>query len=297
MPVQDKIKRYALILEKISKSKYPSFEDIQHFLLKQDFPVSHRTMQRDIEQIKYQLNISIEYDRNRNGYYIENIQYSQNIIDLMQQKSFYADLMEFTQQNPKHKEAILLDNDVQQKGFEYTQEILSAIKQQRKIEFEYQKFREEKPKKYTIEPYALKEYDNRWYLVGLLPGTADLRKFGVDRIQQLEVTTTKFPRNKTIETREHFARMIGINDEQKKREIIHLAFSTFQSKYVEALPLHWSQKEIEKDEDWTTFEYFLIPNYELEQKILALGAEVKILKPIKLRNRIRNVLQQILKYY
>lgn len=297
MPVQDKIRRYNLIIEKIRKSKNPSFDEIQHFLMKQDFPISHRTLQRDIEQIKYQLNISVEYNKKVNGYYIQENIHAKNVLDLLQQKSFYTDLMEFIQQNPKHKEAILIDNDIQQKGFEYTQEILTAIKQQRKIEFEYQKFKEEKLKKYTIEPYALKEFENRWYLVGLIFGKPGLYKFGIERILQLSVTTQKFKRDKTVSVAEHFARMIGVNDQQKEREIVHLAFTPLLAKYVETLPLHWTQKEISKEKDWVIFEYYLIPNFELEQKILSFGAEVKVVKSTKLKNRMRDIMQNCLKYY
>lgn len=297
MAVQDKIRRYNLIIEKIQKSKYPSFKDIQDFLRHQDFTISHRTLQRDIEQIKYELNISIEYNRNINGYYIEDDPFSQKTVELLQHKNFYSDLMEFIKQNPKHKEAILLDNDIQQKGFEYIQPILQAIQQQRKIEFEYQKFKEEKPKKYCIEPYALKEFENRWYLVGLVNDKVELYKFGIERILQLTTITTKFTKNKKLSTTEHFARMIGVNDQLKERETIHIAFTPFQAKYIETLPLHWSQKEINRSKDWVTFEYYLIPNFELEQRILSCGAEVKVLKPTKLKKRMMQILEQCLENY
>lgn len=297
MPIQDKIRRYNLIIEKIQKSKKPSFSEIKHFLLKQDFPISHRTLQRDIEQIKYQLNISIEYDKSVNGYYIEDNDHSKNVLDLLQQKSFYSDLIEFTKENPKHKEVILLDNDLHQVGFQYVQEILSAIRQQRKIEFGYQKFKTDTPKQYIVEPYSLKEFDNRWYLVGLVDGKSNLHKFGIERILSLKVTTIKFKKDKNISTTEHFAQMIGVNDEQRNRDIVHLAFTPFQAKYIETLPLHWSQKQVSNDKDWMVYEYYLIPNFELEQKILGFGIEVKVLKPTKLKNRIIQLLKQNLKNY
>jgi predicted DNA-binding transcriptional regulator YafY len=66
---------------------------------------------------------------------------------------------------------------------------------------------------------------------------------------------------------------------------------------VETLPLHWTQKEISKEKDWVIFEYYLIPNFELEQKILSFGTEVKVVKSTKLKNRMRDILQNCLKYY
>ncbi len=112
-----------------------------------------------------------------------------------------------------------------------------------------------------------------------------------------EVTTSKFKKDKSISTTEHFAQMIGINDEQRNRDIIHLAFTPLLSKYINTLPLHWSQKEIIQEKDWITFEYYLIPNFELEQKILGFVSEVNVLKPARLRNRIIQILKTSLKNY
>jgi predicted DNA-binding transcriptional regulator YafY len=78
---------------------------------------------------------------------------------------------------------------------------------------------------------------------------------------------------------------------------VHLAFTPLLAKYVETLPLHWTQKEISKEKDWVIFEYYLIPNFELEQKILSFGTEVKVVKSTKLKNRMRDILQNCLKYY
>lgn len=286
MATQDKIRRFNLIIEKIKKSKKPSFKDIQHFLMSHDFPVSSRTLQRDLEQIKYQLNINIEYDTANNGYIIVDDGFSKNVLDLLQQKSFYSDLMEFIQENPKHKELILLDNDTQQEGFGYIKDILLAIKQQRKVKLTYQKFSQDKIKEYTINPYAIKEFENRWYLVGTQQTGDILYKFGIERIKNLELTTKSFTPINKLSAKEHFARMIGINDQEKERETIQLSFSPLLSKYVATLPLHWSQETIANENGWVTYEYYVIPNYELEQKILSFGKEVKVLKPTKLKNRI-----------
>lgn len=297
MQAQDKIRRYNLIIEKIQKSKHPSFSDIQYYLLKQDFPISNRTLQRDIEQIKYQLNISIEYDKQTNGYFIEHNNQSKNILDLLQQKSFYSDLVEFTKANPKHKDAILLDNEMQQPGFNHVPEILFAIRNGHIIHFEYRKFKDDAITCYSIEPYSLKAFENRWYLVGLISGKPRLQKFGLDRILCLTNTATRFKKDKTISIKEHFAQMIGVNDMPHHREIVHLAFTPFRAKYIETLPLHWTQKKISNDSNWVIYEYYLIPNFELEQKILGLGVEVKVLKPAKLKSRMLQLLKLCIKNY
>jgi predicted DNA-binding transcriptional regulator YafY len=91
--------------------------------------------------------------------------------------------------------------------------------------------------------------------------------------------------------------MIGVIDNGGTREIVVLSFTSFQANYIRTLPLHWSQKEILNTEIEVQFEYFILINYELLQKILSYGGEVKVMQPISLKKKIKDVLQQTLKQY
>ena len=65
------IRRYTLIIEKIGRNQFPSFKVIKDYLFDHGFEVSARTIQRDIEQIRYEFGIEIKYDRNWKGYFID----------------------------------------------------------------------------------------------------------------------------------------------------------------------------------------------------------------------------------
>ena len=297
MSAAKKLKRYALIVEKIQQSKFPSLEEIEIFLKRMDLEISERTIQRDIEQIRKDCDISIEYHRTHRGYFIEEDELSKNRIRFLQSQSMTTNFLEFMKENPKHADAIILSNDVNGKGIEYVEQILFAIRSNRQIEFLYQKFWDESPKQFTIQPYALKEFQNRWYLVGILTGQETLFKFGLDRILSFKVSTQKFVKRKEIDVKEHFSRMIGINSENEKREIIRLVFKPVQAKYIETLPLHWSQKMMSTTEKEVVFEYFLIPNYELTQKILSFGDQVKVLQSKWLIAEHKRILRNAMKQY
>lgn len=297
MSAATKLKRYAFIVEKIQQSKFPSLETIASFLNNMDLDVSERTIQRDIEQIRRDFDIAIEYDRFHRGYFIEKDELSMKRIQFLQAQSMSTNFMEFMKENPKHADVIILSNDVNGKGIEFIEQILVAIRTNRKIEFTYQKFSDEMPKAFTIAPYALKEYQNRWYLVGIVDGFETLSKFGVDRIQTFKIIPQKFTKQKNVDAQEHFAKMIGINSVNEEREIILLAFQSFQAKYIETLPLHGSQEIKSIAENEVVFEYFLIPNYELTQKILSFGDQVKVLQPKWLATEHKKILRNALKQY
>lgn len=297
MSVATKLKRYMLIIDKIQQSKFPSLSEIEQLLKRSDVLISERTLQRDIEQIRLDCEISILYDYQQKGYYIEENELSKNRIHFLQHQTMSSDFLNFIKQHPKNTDAILLSNDIQMKGYEYIEPILFAISNNREIEFTYQKFSAATPKSFTIQAYALKEFQQRWYLVGVLKGLDSISKFGLDRIQSLRVSTKKFTKQKNIQVKEHFANMLGIDSQSETREIVQLAFTPFQAKYIETLPLHWSQEKIKENDDEVIFEYYLLPNYELIQKILSYGNQVRVVQPKFLVKEIRKILKDAYKQY
>jgi predicted DNA-binding transcriptional regulator YafY len=297
MSTAGKLKRYALILEKIQKSKYPSFKEIDQFLNRSSIDISDRTLQRYIEQIKYQFDINIEYDKKRNGYYLEESDRSKSMISFIQSQSMAVNFLTFIKDHPGQADAVIVSDDVNGKGIEYIEPVLYAISNNRIIEFTYQKFLDDTVRSFTMQPYGLKEFQNRWYLVGVLKGMETISTFGTDRVQSLNVTTQKFTRNKNIDIKAHFAQMIGIHSGEGESEIMRLSFSVLQAQYIKSVPLHNSQKMITGNDQEIVFEYVLIQNYELLQKIMSYGAEVKVLKPLSLQKWHKETLKRTLMNY
>ncbi len=292
-----KLTRCALIIEKIQQSNYPSMQSIVTFLRKMDSEVSERTVQRDIEQIRTDSQIIIEYDRFHRGYYIEDNPIVQKRIRFLQAQSMSMHFLQFLNENPKHNDAILLSDELQVKGLEFIEPILSAIKHSRQIEFTYIKFQDEQQKRHVVQPYALKEFRNRWYLVCTRKSSATLLKFGLERMSSLQLQTQKFIKNKKLDVKEHFSKMVGVHSENEDREKVLLQFTASQAKYIETLPLHWSQEVQSKETSHVVFSYFLIVNYEWIQLILSYGNQVKVLQPKWLVTEHKNILKQTLKQY
>lgn len=296
MSVTSKLKRYELILTKVESSKYPTLAAIYDYLQRFDLNPSERTLQRDIEELKADFNIDLVYDKKYRGYYIEKNTSTDTIIQFIKNMSLQANLLEFSKISQESNDIILKEKH-NLKGVEWIPVLLDAIQHQLSVELTYHKFYETKPDKYNFHPYGLKEFQGRWYAVGLVKGDVRITKFGVDRIVDLVISDKKFKRDKNIDLSSFFSRMIGIIDDGGERETVVLSFTPFQANYIRTLPLHWSQKEILTNKTEVQFEYFLLLNHELMQKIMSYGAEVKVIKPVSLQKKHKEWLNNALAKY
>ncbi|HEY9072063.1 MAG TPA: hypothetical protein VIV61_17520 [Candidatus Ozemobacteraceae bacterium] len=68
MSIQGVVKRYALIIEKVTQCHFPTLAQIHRFLRLNGFEISKRTLQRDLERISLEFGISVRYDRTHRGY-------------------------------------------------------------------------------------------------------------------------------------------------------------------------------------------------------------------------------------
>lgn len=293
------IRRYTLEIEKIRRGNHPSFQEIKDFLHDNDFKVSNRTIQRDIEQIRFEFGLEIEYNRNKNGYFI-NTENSFNIdsffrfLEIVNTAELLTDSL---QESKESLDYISFDKGGGLKGIEFLKPLLKAIKNHRKITFTHYNFHTNTHKKYTLKPYLLKEYQNRWYIVGLLGGLNEFRTFGIDRIENLEVKTETFTPNKNINPINNFNKIIGLVYSLEKTEKVVLSFTPTQGKYIKTLPLHSSQEVITDNDTEYRIAIYVIPNYELTQEILKHGNTVKVVKPKWLAEEIKENLKRTLEKY
>lgn len=296
MSLTGKLKRFDLIISKLERTKYPSLNTLLKYLNGYGHNIVSRTLQRDFEELRTEFKIFVEYDSFHRGYFIEKDTITDSVIQFIKNMSLQANLLDFAKAN-QQSDAVILKEKYDLKGVEFIPQILSAIQHQLQIEFTYHAFDSEQPKKYSIQPYALKEFLGRWYMVALLAGKTAVIKFGIDRITALTVTETKFKPNKAIDLAAYFSRMIGIIDNGAERETVVLSFMPFQANYIRTLPLHWTQREILTTNKEVQFEYFLLTNYELLQKILSYGGEVKVIQPIDLQKEHKEALKGALARY
>jgi predicted DNA-binding transcriptional regulator YafY len=292
------IRRYTLEIEKIRRGHYPSFQEIKDCLFDQGFEVGDRTIQRDIEQIRYEFELDIKYDRNQKGYYIDyensfNTEAFFRFLELVNAAELLTESLQESKDTLKH---ISFDTGGGLKGIENLGPLLQAVKEHRKISFEHYNFHTGKTKKFTLRPYLLKEYQNRWYVVGLFGNSRQFMNFGIDRIENLKVKAETFTPDNSLNPQEMFSHTIGLVTHPKPEKIV-LSFTPVQGKYIKTLPLHSSQKVLIDNDRECRVSLFVVPNYELTLEILKQGDTVKVLEPQWLANEIKETLKKTLEKY
>jgi len=290
MSKKESISRYNLIITKLRKHP-ATFNEISNYLARAseiesyNFNASKRTFQRDLEDIRLICNIDIQYDFSRKVYFIDSDDQSEvNKRILEAFETFNALNISDGLSNHIHFEKR------RPVGTENLYGLLHAIKNRLQIKFDYQKFWEEEISHRVVEPYALKEFKNRWYVLSKDINDNSIKSFALDRITNLEISRNifEFPKDYSVEESYQYCFGIISPTDEKPQEII-LSFDPVQGKYIKNLPLHESQQIIVDNKKELQIRLKLCTTYDLVMEILSYGQYVKVLQPASLVNEIRSV--------
>lgn len=174
------------------------------------------------------------------------------------------------------------------KGGVHLKELFAAITHRKAVEFRYAKFTGGKERGYTLHPYLLKEYRNRWYVIGFNPEKDAVVVFGLDRIEgAVKVTAQDFDRSADFNPDLYFKHSLGITAVDEAPERVHLRFSPLSGKYVATRPWHASQEVIRDDETALETVMELCITRELVMQILSYGSDVEVKAPDRLRSEVK----------
>ncbi len=183
-------------------------------------------------------------------------------------------------------------------GTEYIQTIIDAMQQSKELAIDYQPFHGHRAS-YTIQPYAMKIYHQRWYIVGFIKELEAIRNIALDRLLEMSVTDRTFIYPKSFNAEKYYANTVGIfvNEDLSPVKVKLKAYG-LKIEYLRSLPLHKSQRETaSKYGEFCVFEYNLCLTPELYSQILAMGENVEVLEPLELREEIARRLNECLMRY
>ena len=179
----------------------------------------------------------------------------------------------------------------------YLSTIVEAMRDNCTLEMTYQGFAKTEPSTFMVEPYCLKMFKQRWYMVAHAPDRDMLRIYALDRIHALEPTTRKFKLPKDFDAEFYFRNHYGVSDMEKQPEEVEIKIEAYQANYLRTLPLHASQTEIERQEQFSIFRYYIAPSFDFIQELLTHGAVLEVLKPQWLREKLQHDLAYQLSKY
>lgn len=259
-------------------------------------PLCRATFNRWRDAIFAQFNIIIDCQRTGGYlYYIDNPE----DIDEDRLKKWMLDSMAVSNliaENFGMKSRILVDEIPS--GRDHLTTLIEVMKTNRTVRISYRPFTKGRSYNFPVKPYCVKLFENRWYVVAYNDRYGDIRVYGLDRVGSIEMLDEEFSLPADFDAEAIFATAYGIVVESGvKPERIVIRATSKHAPYLNTLPLHHSQRLVEEGKDYSDFELFVAPTYDLVMKLLQAGAMVEVIRPAELRRTMKAWISEMAELY
>ena len=299
MTVPVLFREYIWLVNTIYKAKKISLSEINEKWIETDYSggveFSRTTFHRHKIAIEDMFGIYIECDR-KNGfkYYIGNEYVLQEnsvqnwMLSTLSVSSLLAESMSLN-------ERILLENVPS--GGEKLKMLIKAMKESKKISITYRRYGGHATRTFDLEPYCLKLFGQRWYLLGRFADRG-MATFSIDRMLEIKMSNEKFKIEEDFDAASYFSDCFGVMlDENSKPEKVLIRAYGFEPYYLRDLPLHHSQREIQSTEEYCDFELRLKITSDFKSKLLSRGEWIEIIEPKALADEIIEWHQKAIERY
>jgi predicted DNA-binding transcriptional regulator YafY len=297
--------------------------------LAREIEVTPKTIQRDINFMRDQLGLPLEYHPTRNGYYYTQevhefplLHLSRNDLVALFLARHALEPLRGTKLERMLAESFskiagacpgevsiqwheldgaysvkasgVLTADVTLFG-----DLLDAVTAGREVTFDYHKLTGSKPEHRTVQPYHVGQIEHGWYLLAYDPGRKGMRTFALQRITQLQVLKSKFDRDPRFNARDHLGGGFGVWNYDGKANQVHkirLQFEDYAARVVSERLWHSSQsiRKLKPDGSVIEFQITLAGLEEVTRWILSWGSKAKVLGPPELKQRVRDEIEKMM---
>ena len=181
-------------------------------------------------------------------------------------------------------------------GQRFLTPIIEALRDKVVLQMTYQSFSKSHSSTFTVKPYCVKVYRQRWYMLAKSE-VAELRMYSLDRIVELKPTDKHYRLPANFDAETYFAHLVGVSDVKNKPEEVTIRVNKQQANYLRTLPIHDSQQEQERNNDYSIFRYFVVPNFEFVQELRAQGSALQVLKPQWLADKMKKESKKVTALY
>lgn len=328
---KDALVRYRIINRCLIDFRYVTMEKLMDVFFETfDHEVRLRTIEKDIHDMRYDNELGyyapIRYDRQRRAYFYDDLDYSIDKIALdyndLKALTFASALLDqyksigifstFSGAVQKiintmkinrllkdypDKACVGFENMPVIKGQEHLSPILDAILGKKALRIEHRRFDAGEVRTHIVHPFYLKEFRSRWYLVGYQLENRRIQSFGTERILSLSVLPDTPFTGTAFDPESYYRHAVGVIVSDEPPAEITLRFTARQGMYVLTQPVHESQVVVSQDKESIVVRLTLVPAYEFISMILGWGADVEVLEPAWLREKIRGMIREMLGVY
>lgn len=308
------------------RRQFPSVDDIRKKIsdqLNDDISVS--MIHKDFAAMKQIYSAPIKFNKSREGYYYSEPNFSIKEFPLTNDEISALDFSTALLHNLKdthlfkqfenainkliegyriskvigksERQLIQVEEPLKTGGHEWLEPLLEAIIMKNPLNLTYARYGGE-PKLHVLSPYILKEYHNRWYIVGHSARIDTLLVLALDRIKTIEKSTELYVSDTDFNADDFFKYSFGITQiHGAKPEKIILSFTPHQAQYIISQPLHHSQTIILENEAEVRVQLELYITPELIMTILGYGKAVQVLEPAHFTKQIKELIHEMLEKY
>ncbi|MBR6716670.1 MAG: WYL domain-containing protein [Prevotella sp.] len=298
MTTYTKFKEYIWLVNTIYHAKAISLAEINRRWVQTEMSggveMARATFNRHKNAIEDIFGIFIECDR-QNGYkyYIGNEQ-------VLREDSVQNWMLSTLSVNNIVSESLSLQERIllvpTSSGGEYLPIVIEAMKRNVRVKVDYLRYGADEPKTFDFEPYCIKLFNRRWYVLAHFHRDAASNHvaddyygiFAFDRITSLEMTDVKFEINPDFDAAEYFQENFGVlvHDGTPLERIVLRIFGQ-ERYYLCDLPLHYSQRVIGSGDDYVDIELMLRPTIDFTRHLMSLGSSVQVLVPYWLADEVQ----------
>ena len=308
MKTTEKFKEYIWLVNTIYKAKKITLVEINEKWVDTDMSggvaLARSTFNRHKDAIEDIFGIFIDCDR-QNGYryYIGNA-------NVLREDTIQNWMLSTLSVNNVISESLSLQNRILLQSApcegDYLTMVIEAMKKSVRIEVEYRKYGTDVLNRLNFEPYCIKLFKQRWYILGHFHRDATGEKpesdyfgmFSFDRILTMRLTDTKFQIDPDFDAKAYFEECFGVlvGDGTEPERIVIRAYGN-ERYYLRDLPIHSSQREVGHGENFSDFELTMRPTIDLSAHLLSRGSQMKVLSPTWLADEIHDMHQEAAAMY
>ncbi len=289
MKLPEKFKEYIWLVNTISRSRGGlTLGELNRLWVETDMsggvPMDRNTFRRHKIAVEEMFGLFIECDpHNQYRYYIgnEHVLHENSVQNWLLSTLTVGNLLSESLGMQQH---ILLENVGADSHL--LDQIIRAMRGSQTVEMGYQRYQQTEERTYTVEPYCLKLFHQRWYLLARTGG--NFRVFALDRIKRLTATGQHFDADPYFDAEDFFSECYGVvaGDGSQPQRIVLRAYGREQYA-LQDLPLHHTQHIVGQEDDHTDFEVTLRPTADFIAHLLSRGRWLKVVRPQALADEVR----------
>lgn len=294
----NKERALSILYDALAQGRRYSSTELMSLLERHDLQVSERSPSRWLQALRDEFDLPVKFNQKQKVFEAHENDRPANPPGLLKYTLDSIFLRETLLRNQKAAEVIRPDNRAPALNHHQFGQLVTACLEHRLVQVRHQKFDANEPKDYLLQPFFLKEYLYRWYLVAA--DTADnhrIKAFGLERILELSLLDERFDASRRELAEDLFTGLMGITGSENPATEIVLRTNSMQKRFFETLPLHPRQQITQLADDVWEVRFVGKPNLELTQQLVGQLEPIEVVSPAYYRQYMVDFLKRNLAVY